>query len=253
MIDIPNPVNYQASFFSILASAVFIFSGCGGTKSSVQSPNPQDKVIEITGKGIHTLYRDCVHHLSIGLSGIESSSWSVKADGAEVVEPIDSEGQFAILPKGRKLDLSIYNQGNLVAERSFSVIQPPLPQVELIINGRPGGHGAPIPKLSRIHVKIKPDQDFASHFPEEAEYFVDKIDVLAQLSLGAPSRINTNNGSGVSSANGVPVRLGTQIIRAKPGTTVFIKLGEVTRKNQKGQRIQVPLPELQRTIGLVVR
>lgn len=134
---------------------------------------------------------------------------------------------------------------------TLRVIDPPKPTIELFINGKKTHGSSPIPKNSRIAIKIIPDPNFAAIMPKEANYSIRTIDVLAQLSLGPPTKINSVSVQGKSNIN---VVLGTRVRQMRPGTKVLLRMNDIYRKND--MRKLVPdkrFSEVEKTISFTVK
>lgn len=135
----------------------------------------------------------------------------------------------------------------------YNVINPPKPEIQFAVNGKSTNGMVPIPKSSRIALRLLPDNDFRSHFPEDARYRIGSISVYAQLSLGPPTLVNKINAVGKDATLAITIPLGTQIRQTRPGTKVYIKIDDVYRLNFNNQKIRLDFSEQELIFGLVVK
>lgn len=187
--------------------------------------------------GAKYLYQNCQNRINTNVTADEGEV-RVMASGAIVTPSKADKNEFVIIPTTKQCNVTgrLFKNGAEVyhwAER-FNVIEAPMPTIELIANGKPYNGMPPISKSSRMAVRIIPDAGFASSFPEDARYGIGNIEVLAQLSLGPPTKVNAMNGN---SNKTIPVSLGSRVRQARPGTIVYIKLNDIYRLNYKNQKI----------------
>ena len=111
-----------------------------------------------------------------------------------------------------------------------------------------------VPKTSRVAVRLEPDADFRAALPNDAKYGIGGIEVLAQLSLGPPTKVNSIRGSSNAVTKPISVSLGNKVRQASPGTKVYVRLNDIYRVNFKGQKIvDKRFNEIERTLSLVVK
>jgi hypothetical protein len=133
------------------------------------------------------------------------------------------------------------------------VVQPPKPTIELSINGKTNSGVVPVSANSRVQVRVVPDADFKANLPDDARYTISSIDVLAQLSLGPPVKVNALNTNGKDATQAIMVSLGTQVRNARRGTKVYIRINDIYRHNFQNKRVPQPLGEAERMLSIVLR
>ena len=102
-------------------------------------------------------------------------------------------------------------------------------------------------------VQVLADEEFKSALPNDARYGITSIDVLAQLSLGPPNRVNSVQGNSNAQA-GIAVTLGTEVRQAPSGTKVYVRMNEIYRRNFQNKNIpDKRFSEVERTLSLVTK
>ena len=181
----------------------------------------------------------------------------VRASSAEVLPSAADGGKFTIVPTGRNcvvtVDATIDGQRVPLGTRTFRVIKPPKPTLEVRVNNQPYNGLSPISKRSNVVIRVTPDSDFQAALPQDARYTINTVDLLVQRSLGAPTRVGSFSGSGRSGAQGVPVPLGNRLSADTPGAKIYFRVDRVYRVNFKGQNIEEDLSDLTLSPGAVIR
>lgn len=215
--------------------------------------------VVITSASVQNLYRNCGNAINIAVPALgDYYNPKVGITGGGVVnQSQESKQKFLIVPTGRKaiLNVSSLTNGQTVKidDVAYNVIEPPKPSIEMKVNGKLYNGTSPIPPTSRIQVAIKADPEFKAALPRDARYSVDQIEVLAALSLGPPTRVESARGSS-DMEKGVAVRLGTRVRQAGRGTKVFVRIDKIYRINYKGKKIEDKrISELERTLSFVTR
>lgn len=213
--------------------------------------------IVITSAAVQNLYRSCGNTVNIDVPALgDYYNPDIKVSSGSVQKSKESKKKFMIMPEGRKCDVSVNSITNgrsvNIGVVNYKVIEPPKPSIEMMVNGKPYNGSSPIPKTSRILVKVKPDAEFRAALPNDARYGISTIDVLGQLSLGPPRNVGTVRGG--RAEKGIRVSLPTEIRQARPGTKVYVRVNEVYRLNFRNQRkADGRFSELERTLSLVTR
>ncbi len=225
------------------------------TKTSIG--DTADYKIPVLSATNNIFYRYCKNEINLDVP----RAWSdhqmrVSATGAAVLPSKADDRRFVIVPGGQNTELRIStsNTGSYTERTKvlYNVIDAPKPVIGLIVNGIEYTSG-PVSKNSRIIMRVYPDKEFMAAFPQDAQYEISTIDVTAQLSLGAPTRINLLGTKGQDATNGISVSLGQQAKQARPGTVIFIQAEKVYRKNFQGMIMPVDLRHNEKTIMLMIK
>jgi len=132
---------------------------------------------------------------------------------------------------------------------TYKVIKPPKPDILLLVNGKEYNGAAPISKKSNAVVRIKADSDFKAALPQDARYVVNNVSLLAQRSLGAPTKVGAYRSGGET----VKCPLGNKLKADPPGTKIYFKIDKVYRKNFKGKKVEEKFGDRDLYIGAVIR
>ncbi|MEO0473533.1 MAG: GldM family protein, partial [Bacteroidota bacterium] len=215
--------------------------------------------IVITSAAVQNLYRNCGNDVNIDVPALgDLYKPKINASSATVIANKTSNKKFRIVPTGKTCVVSVNSITNgqtmKIGDVNYKVIEPPKPTIDMAINGKPTSGSTPVAKSSRIQVKLNPDADFRSSLPGDANYGISSIDVLAQLSLGPPQKVNSVNTNGKDATKAIRISLGTRVRQARPGTKVYIRINEIYRKNFRGQKIpDKRFSEVERTLSIVVK
>lgn len=222
-------------------------------KFTVRTPE-----IVITSAAVQNLYFECGNDVNIDVPALgDLYDPIVTASSAEVIQSQKSREKFRIIPSGRKCKVSVSSRTNgqtlKIGDVDYNVIQPPKPTIDMAVNGKRVSGATPVPKTSRVQIKLIPDADFAAGLPADARYGITGITVAAALSLGPPTTVNTINTNGRDATEPIQVSLGTRVRDARPGTKIFIRIEDVYRKNFQGKVINDPrFTEVERTLSIIV-
>ncbi|MDX1906910.1 MAG: GldM family protein [Bacteroidia bacterium] len=214
--------------------------------------------IVVTSAAIQILYASCGNDVNIDVPALGDLYDPVFAvSSGQVIKSSTNKKRVRLVPTGKECIVTVSSNTNgqtlKIGDVKYKVIQPPKPGVNMAVNGKPYNGSAMVPKSSRVQVRIEPDADFASGLPEDANYGITSIEVLAQLSLGPPTPINRINSAGQDATKAIAVALGSRISEARAGTKVYVKLNDIYRVNFKKERIVDPrFSEVERTLSLVV-
>lgn len=214
--------------------------------------------IVVTSAAIQILYANCANDVNIDVPALgDAYNPRIDASGADVITNQQSKIKFRIVPKARTCVVTVSSNTNgqniKIGDLTYKVVQPPKPSIDIRINGQKS-NGAPVPKTSTIQIALIPDEDFKSSLPQDARYTISTIDVLAQLSLGPPQKVNSVNVGGQDATKPINVPLGTEVRQARPGTTVYIKINDIYRVNFRNERLaDGRFTEIEKTLSIVVK
>lgn len=214
--------------------------------------------IVITSAAVQNLYRNCGNDVNIDVPALgDQYSPKIDASQATVIPSQKTPKKFRIVPTGSscKVTVNSVTGGKTikVGDVDYKVINPPRPGINMAVNGKPYNGSTMVPKTSRIALRIEPDDDFRSALPEDAQYGITSVDVLAQLSLGPPTQVNQVNCAGQDATKSIEVALGTRVREARPGTKVYVRINEIYRVNFQKKRVPERFNEIERTLSLVVQ
>ena len=162
-----------------------------------------------------------------------------------------------LVPKGSTCVMNVKSNTNgqiiEIDNVRYKVIHPPPPIVELLVDGKLYDGISMINKKSSVVVRVRPDNDFKAGFPADARYVVSSIDVLAQMSLGNPTKVTGVSGGGKDAVKGIPVDIAQALASTPPGTKVYFKIDRIYRINFESKSIEENLPADYLVIGVMVK
>ncbi|MEO0895274.1 MAG: hypothetical protein AAFY71_02565 [Bacteroidota bacterium] len=216
--------------------------------------------IVVTSAAVQLLYRACANEVNIDVPALgDNYNPQITASNAQVTTSKGSKKLVRIVPGGGRqavVKVSSLTNGQTVqiGNINYRVVEPPKPAVNMAVNGKIYNGASMVPKTSRVQVRLEPDADFKAALPKDARYGIGGIEVLAQLSLGPPAKVNTIRGQSDAVTKPVNVSLGTQVRQSRPGTKVYVRLNDIYRLNYQGKRIvDKRFNEVERTLSLVVK
>ncbi|MEO1438663.1 MAG: hypothetical protein AAFV80_24190, partial [Bacteroidota bacterium] len=181
------------------------------------------------------------------------SELSVESNDAIILPDSSQKMGIVIVPKNPSTTIQMDLEEGAVFQQTFEVIRPPKPQIELIVNGKAYDGVSTISKKSNLLVRVKPDPAFLAAFPEDAIYLIDHIDLVAQRSLGPPTKVATFSGKGQSPTKGIPITLGNYLKADPPGTTIFLRIGSINRVNFRHEIIREGFSSRELALGLTIK
>ncbi|MFK7971210.1 MAG: hypothetical protein AB8F95_12625 [Bacteroidia bacterium] len=184
-------------------------------------------------------YRNCAHRFRVEVLRLGSDFIpSFEISDGEIVADQDS-AIFLLRPGGSEVRVDVFQEGTdrsvLLDTFRFDCVGPPMPHFVLLVNGQPYDGFASIPKRSRLVLQLLGDPEFASKYPEDARYAIEKVEVLIQQKPDDPPRsILAFSGRGRSGSQGVPIMLDQSPVPLPPGTLLHIRAEGISRRNYKG-------------------
>ena len=201
-------------------------------------------VIQIQSTSVNALYFRCGNELTVNVPALGTSySPTFRASGATVV-PGNKTGVVTLIPTAGKVELSVYNDGNLIGTQPFSVRGVPRPEVQIQIGGRQVDtqRGIKSNQLQSISAVVIPDEDFRQMLPKDARYRVTKWKVtLASGSRPKAPPIEASDGE---------INLNRLRQLARPGDRLVVEVVEVLRLNYQGQTEPVKVGFVPMTIPI---
>ncbi len=211
--------------------------------------------IPIISQSVDILYYNCGNTLNFDLEEGEAVP-DIKASSANVLKSKSDERKFTVVPTGKTCVISciINNEDSYHKwDRKYKVIKPPKPEIQLLVNGKEYNGASPINKKSNVVLRLKPDADFKASMPRDARYMISNVDLLAQRSLGAPTKIGTYSGLGKDATKGIPIPLGNKLKADTPGTIIYFKIKSIYRMNFQNKKIEEKYADREFYVSAVIK
>lgn len=208
----------------------------GGTATMPVSGSFKVRRPEIVAQAEATaaLYRHVRNQIRIDVPGLEERELRLQVGGQDVagrsvtVSPANDEVNVRVsLVEGED---EIY-----LGAKSFSVIDPPRPELRVTSAGREVRSGDNLPRArAMLAFEVVPDEQFRSRFPQDARYAVSRARVHLNQGMSASREVGT------FPLDGGQLVLTSALRDARPGDRVTIVLEGISRINHAGQAIPVP-------------
>jgi hypothetical protein len=200
--------------------------------------------IVATSVATQSLYRQTLNQIRIDVPGLENRPLRLETSSGSSVDG----RQIQLSPGGNNVTVSAYlasgSKDVYLGEKQFNVISPPLPQVKVLdAQGSELTTGDPIPQARPlINIEFEPDQEYASTYPDDANYRVSEARVSLRRGKTASEELGTfpvGSGGQLNLAGKLPrdVQSGDQII---------VSLQGIARVNHAGTTIPLDLAQSSR-------
>lgn len=214
--------------------------------------------VVVRSAAVQNLYYKCGNDVTIDVPALGNLySPKINASSAQVIPSKNDIRKFRIIPSAKKCVVAVSSLTNgktvKIGNVNYTVIRPPKPTIELAVNNKKTSGAVPIPKTSKIQVRLVPDPDFKSNLPNDARYEVSAIKVLAQLTLGPPKTVKSQSFAGRDATKPLSISLGSSLKQARAGTKVYLEIDKIYRKNFKGEKIEERFSTVEKMLSLVVR
>ncbi len=214
--------------------------------------------ILITSAAVQNLYRACGNTVNIDVPALgDYYNPDVKVSSGSVQQSKNSIKKWMIAPEGRSCYVTVSSVTNgqsvNIGAVKYKVIEPPKPNIEVLVNGRVYDGSTPIPKTSRVLVRIVPDEEFRAALPNDARYGISTVDVLIQDDGSSrPRHVGTIEGG--RAEQGIAIDLSSEVRNATGSVKVYLRVNEVYRLNYRNQKKpDKRFSEMERTLGVAIR
>lgn len=215
--------------------------------------------VVITSKSVQNLYRACGNKINIDVPALGDLYNPIinASGGADVIQDPGNKKVFTIVPQGKECIVGVTSNTNgqnlKIDDIKYSVIAPPRPSIQLLVNGKPYDGTSPIPKKSTLLLKVVPDKEFMEKLPADARYEVTQVIVKVGRGLGAPKAIVNQSGAGKDARAGISLPLGVSLSNDGPGTKIYVEVDKIMRVNFKNQKVEESFGITERIIGAIIQ
>lgn len=192
-------------------------------------------VIRVTTGNAPTLYMNCGNTVNIEVPALGTNyNPSFSGKGASIIKG-DKPGRVTIVPKERKVAVTVINGGATLGTENFDVKMIPAPKYVAKDNGgkeidmKNGVRGA---GLTGLRITAEADENFKQEVPKDANYRIRDMEVI--LARGT-QRVATLN------ARSEILDLAAWRSQFRPGDRLIIDIKSVTRRTFQGEDEKVPI------------
>ncbi len=202
---------------------------------------------ELVPKSVSTnsLYRKTRNQIRIDVPGLENRPLRLESSSGGAV----NGRQLTVSPSSDKVSVRAYlpkedGEPVYLGEQQFDVIDPPRPQLKVRdAQGEQVANGDNLPKARPVlKFEVEGDREFATSYPQDANYRVKRAKVSIRKGLKASEEIGTFELGDNSTLRGELIR-GLRKKDARAKDRLIIQLQEVVRINHKGEEIPIDLNE----------
>jgi gliding motility-associated protein GldM len=195
-------------------------------------------VIQIQSQSVNALYYNCGNELDVQVPVLGAAyNPSFTAKGGVAIKG-SAKGLVTVVPKSRKVTLSVSSAGNPIGSREFGVREIPAPDITPLMGpNKPVDLKAGISsKTPKIYIKPIPDRSFAEFLPKDAKFKITQAEVtLVSGGIGRKT-----------------IRVGEEInvgsLGGRKGDNIVIEIKQVKRQNFRGE--VEDFPKFQRFITI---
>jgi gliding motility-associated protein GldM len=186
-------------------------------------------VIRVTTGTAPTLYMNCGNSVNFEVPALGTNyNPSFSPKGAEVQKG-DKIGKVTIIPKERKVSITVVNGGATIGTESFDVKNIPKPRY--IAKDNSGKeidlkNGVLGTSLTGLRVSAEADENFKNEVPKDAVYRVRSMEVILARGTQQVQRLNPTSEI---------IELGAWRSQFKPGDRIVVDIKTVTRRTFTGQ------------------
>jgi gliding motility-associated protein GldM len=186
-------------------------------------------VIRVTTGNRPTLYLNCGNSVSIEVPSLGTNyNPNFTAKGAEIVKG-DKPGKVTIVPKERKVSVTVVNGGATLGTEEFDV--KPIPRPKYVARDNQGKDvdlksGLKISSATGLRISADADENFKTEVPKDAVYRIRSMEVI--LARGTQRVAVANPTSEV-------VDLTAWRSQMRPGDRISVDIKTVTRRTFEGK------------------
>ena len=227
---VATPGNYdkEGNARKTFEAAITIPQG-GGTDTTFTSTIEYfvvKPVIQIQSQSVNALYLNCGNNLDVQVPALGNAyNPSFTASGGDAIKG-SARGQVTVVPKSRKVTLTVSSNGNRVGSREFGVRAIPAPEIKAYTDQGEVNLKDGIPaKTPRLILRAQADPSFAEFLPNDAKFRVSEAEIT--LVSGGLGRGSIRSGERVN--------LSSITRNARKGDQLVIEIKKVQRQNFRKQ------------------
>ncbi len=181
-------------------------------------------VIQIQSQSVNALYYNCGNALDVQVPALGNQyNPSFTAKGGDAIKG-SARGQVTLVPKSRKLTMTVSSGGNVVGSREFGVRAIPAPTIKVFTSQGEINYKEGIDvNTPEIYLRAFADESFAEFLPNDAKFRIAEAEVT--LVSGGLGRGSKRTGETISLRG----------MNARKGSTLAIEIKSVQRQNFRKQ------------------
>jgi len=182
-------------------------------------------VLQFQSASVQALYYNCGNTMLVECQALGNQySPSFSAAGGDAIKG-SQRGEVTVVPKGKKVTLTVSNAGTIIGAKEFGVRSIPAPEIKIYtsnskeVNLKDGiDYNTP-----SLFLRATPDESFAQFLPNDAKFRVAECEVT--LVSGGIGRGSARFGEQINLRN----------MRGRKGSQIVIEIKKVQRQNFRKQ------------------
>lgn len=191
--------------------------------------------IRITNGNAPSLYMNCGNFVNIevpALGANYSPSFSIKGG---TIEKGDKPGKVTIIPKERKVSVTVSNGGALIGTENFDV--KPIPKPHYVARDNSGKeidlkNGIRSTAVTGLRINADAEDNFKAEVPKDAVYRIRTMEVILARGTARVDQFNSTTEN---------LDLNRWRSQMRPGDRIIIDIKTVTRNTFTGEQENVPV------------
>jgi gliding motility-associated protein GldM len=189
-------------------------------------------VIRVTTGNAPTLYMNCGNNVFIEVPALSTNyNPSFSGASAEIIKG-DKPGKVTIIPKARKITVSVSNGGMKIGDQPFEAKNVPDPRYIAYIGNTPVDlrNGIRANQIATLRFVAEPETNFKEEVPKDARYRIKRAEVILGRGTAGVQRLNATN-------ENPDLRAWTN--QARPGDRIIIDIKDVVRRTYQDEEEKV--------------
>jgi gliding motility-associated protein GldM len=178
-------------------------------------------IIKVTTGNVPSLYMNCGNFVNIEVPSLGTAyNPTINGGNGATIVRGTKPGQVTIIPKQRRITVSVSNAGTPIGTQEFAVKNIPDPRYVAYIGNTPVDlrTGIRVNQLGQLRIVAEPEPNFKEEVPKDARYRIKKMEII--LGRGTTG---VQRGSDVDALRG-------WIGSARPGDKLIFDIKDVARK-----------------------
>jgi gliding motility-associated protein GldM len=181
-------------------------------------------VIKATTGNAPTLYMNCGNTVNIEVPSLGTNyNPSFNANGGADIVKGDKPGKVTIIPKQRKIKVTVSNGGATIGDQPFDVKNVPDPKYIAYVGNNPVDlrNGIRANQLANLRFAAEPEANFKEEVPKDARYSIKRAEVILGRGTAGVQRLTATNGN---------PDLRSWASQARPGDRIVIDIKDAARR-----------------------
>jgi len=242
---------------------MFVLAACDSAGENLDSSEPPSEAsestdpvfasgqypMEVETQAGGTMYRSSNNEVTVRIPFVSLDSLVLESNGQTVAGP-----DITVAPSGADVAISAYklaadSSRTLLRTRTLPVIDPPRPELRIsdsrgqrLMSGDTFSKSRPV-----LDISVISNQTFATTYPSDARYRVQRALVSVRSGVGAEEILGT-----FTLSNGSTLNLTRELGDTQTGDLLIVEFQDILRINAAEQAIPVPFRETARTFAFVL-